>query len=927
MARIPETEIERIKKEVSVLDLAQSRGISFKKQGADFIGLCPFHDDHEPSLVITPESNLWHCFGACNTGGSVIDFLMKLENISFRHAVEKLTGVPELPLAVETLDHQKLLNQVTEFYHQTLHRDPAALEYLAKRGIKSEEAIEVFKIGYANRTLNYAIPAAVREELKKTGVFRDSGHEHFSGSVVIPILDENGNTVEMYGRKVLSNLRKGTPKHLYLPGPHRGIWNRQAFKASKAIILCEALIDALAFWVNGLRNVTASYGVSGFTPELEEAFNLFAIEKAYIAYDNDPAGNQAALTLAAKLSKAGIDVYRVNFPEGLDANAFALKEQDPAAAFKELIDQATPIRLAVQQIAAATSLAASSPAPASELAAQVTDSEIIITISDRIYRVRGLAKRPSSETFKINLRVHHQDKLYIETLDLYSAKHRNQYLINAVKETGLSEDLIRADLARLLPKLEEIQQEQLNAGLPAKEKVYRMTPEEEAETLALLKSPDLISRILADFAAAGTVGEETNKLVGYLAAVSRKLDDPLAVLLMSRSAAGKSSLQDAILSFVPEEDKVKYTAITGQSLFYLEENALVHKVLAIAEGEGAERASYAIKTMQSDKHLTIASTGKDPATGKMRTQEYQVKGPIAIMLTTTAAEVDYETANRFLILTVDEDPEQTRHIHDRQRANETLAGILGRIEAEAVTKRQQNMQRLLKPLLVVNPYAPYLTFLSDRLRTRRDHKKYLGLIRAIAFLHQHQRPKKAVKHNGQTIEYIEATLADIDLANKLASEILGHSLDEMAPATRRLLDSLWRMVGERMKATGKKQEECLFSRREIREAFGWGDTQLRMHLGQLVDLEYLAVKSGQNGRKYLYELLYRGEGENGGKFLLGLSDVKELKAKLRQHLAAVKENPAEKKENPAPSNHAACAKLSEEKNNRQSQQPQAITPP
>jgi hypothetical protein len=130
-----------------------------------------------------------------------------------------------------------------------------------------------------------------------------------------------------------------------------------------------------------------------------------------------------------------------------------------------------------------------------------------------------------------------------------------------------------------------------------------------------------------------------------------------------------------------------------------------------------------------------------------------------------------------------------------------------------------------------------------------------------------------------------------------------------------------------MKATGKKQEECLFSRREIREAFGWGDTQLRMHLGQLVDLEYLAVKSGQNGRKYLYELLYRGEGENGGKFLLGLSDVKELKAKLRQHLAAVKENPAEKKENPAPSNHAACAKLSEEKNNRQSQQPQAITPP
>lgn len=916
MARIPETEIERIKKETSLVDLVQNRGINLKKQGTDFIGLCPFHDDHEPSFVITPETNLWHCFG-CNLGGSVIDFLMKIDNISFRHAVEKLTGVPELPLAAENLDGQKLLNRVTEFYHQTLYRDPAALEYLAKRGIKSEEAIQTFKIGYANRTLAYAIPTEVREELKKTGIFRESGHEHFSGSVVIPILDENGNTLEIYGRKVLSNLRKGTPLHLYLPGPHRGIWNRQAFKASKEIILCEALIDALTFWVNGLRNVTASFGVSGFTPELEEAFNNYATEKVYIAYDNDPAGNQAALALAAKLSKAGIDVYRINFPEGMDANTFALKEKDPAAAIRELIEQATPIRLAVQQIAATAN---PSKNPASDLTAEVTEAETVITISDRIYRVRGLAKQ-RAETLKVNLRIIFQDRLYIDTLDLYNAKHRNQFLSEVVKETGISEDLLRSDLARLVPKLEEIQEQLINDRLPAKEKVYQMTKEEENEALAILKSPDLVDRILADFAAAGTVGEETNKLVGYLATVSRKLDDPLAVLIMSRSAAGKSSLQDAILSFVPEEDKVRYTAITGQSLFYLEENALVHKVLAIAEGEGAERASYAIKTMQSDKNLTIASTGKDPATGKMRTQEYQVKGPIAIMLTTTAAEVDYETANRFLILTVDEEPEQTKQIHDRQRENETLAGILAKLEAEAVTKRQKNIQRLLKPLLVVNPYAPYLTFLSDRLRTRRDHKKYLGLIRAIAFLHQHQRPKKTAKLNGQTIEYIEAALSDIDLANRLASEILGHSLDEMAPATRRLLDLLWQMVQERMKKEGLNQEDCLLSRREIREALGWGNTQLHIHLSQLVELEYLAVKSGQNGQKHLYQLLYNGEGQAGERFLLGLLDVKELKKKLRadmdvrQHLSGVKGNLSPKEKDLSAPVQAPFSQLSEDKNN------------
>ena len=428
MARIPDTEIERIKRDQSVLELAQSKGIDFKKHGNDFIGLCPFHDDHEPCLVITPETNLWHCFGACNTGGSVIDFLMKLENISFRHAVEKLTGVPALPFAADpaivgpagsgSLDRQKLLNQVTEFYHRSFYRDPAAAEYLAKRGIKNEEAVLTFKIGYANRTINYTISDEVRAELRENGIFRESGHEHFSGSVVIPILDENGNTLEIYGRKVLQNLRKGTPTHLYLPGAHRGVWNRQAFKASKEIILCEALIDALTFWVNGLRQVTASFGISGFTPEIMEAFNAYAVEKVYIAYDNDPAGNQAALALAPKFAAAGIDVYRVNFPEGMDANSFVLKTNDPAAALRELIGQATPIRLAVQQTAATAAasvipLAAVPSVPASDLAATIGENEIVLAISDRVYRVRGLAKHPTPEALKINLRVSAGDRFHI----------------------------------------------------------------------------------------------------------------------------------------------------------------------------------------------------------------------------------------------------------------------------------------------------------------------------------------------------------------------------------------------------------------------------------------------------------------------------------------------------------------------------------
>ena len=149
-----------------------------------------------------------------------------------------------------------------------MQQSPDALSYLAERGIDSPEAIEAFKLGYADRTLGLRLPeknrkagAELRSRLVKVGIYRESGHEHFNGSLIMPVFDERSHVVEVYGRKRRDDLRPGTPKHLYLPGPHRGVWNEAALQASSEIILCEALIDALTFWVAGFRNVTASYGV------------------------------------------------------------------------------------------------------------------------------------------------------------------------------------------------------------------------------------------------------------------------------------------------------------------------------------------------------------------------------------------------------------------------------------------------------------------------------------------------------------------------------------------------------------------------------------------------------------------------------------------------------------------------------------------
>ena len=486
-----------------------------------------------------------------------------------------------------------------------------------------------------------------------------------------------------------------------------------------------------------------------------------------------------------------------------------------------------------------------------------------------------MAKNLSYDVLRVNLFAGRGEAYHVDTLDLYSAPKRASFVKLAALELGVEPRVVKRDLGRVLLQLEQLQDEQIQKALEPKEQKPTMSGAEEQEALDLLRSPDLLGRVVADFARCGVVGEEVNKLTGYLAAVSRKLHRPLAVIVQSSSAAGKSSLMDAVLAFVPEEERVSYSAMTGQSLFYMGETNLRHKVLAVAEEEGAERASYALKLLQSEGELTIASTGKDPSSGKHVTHEYRVEGPVAIMLTTTVIDVDEELLNRCLVLSVDEAREQTRAIHAAQRARRTLEGLLARRDRESVVKLHRNAQRLLRPLAVVNPFADRLTFVDTQTRARRDHEKYLGLIDAIALLHQHQRPVKRVEHQGKELAYIEVEARDIAAANRLAHEVLGRTLDELPPQTRRLLVLIERFVEEGCEAQGLDREDFHFSRREIREATGMGQTQLRVHLARLVEMEYLLVHAGMRGRRFVYELAYAHETETGRR-LPDLIDVETL---------------------------------------------------
>ena len=262
--------------------------------------------------------------------------------------------------------------------------------------------------------------------------------------------------------------------------------------------------------------------------------------------------------------------------------------------------------------------------------------------------------------------------------------------------------------------------------------------------------------------------------------------------------------------------------------------------------------------LQSEGELTIASTGKDPQTGKMVTQEYHIEGPVMLFLTTTAINLDEELQNRCLTLAVDESAEQTGRIHQLQRERRTLAGLRARAERQDVLKKLRNAQRLLQTVNVLNPYAPSLTFATARTRNRRDHEKYLTLIDAIALLHQHQREIKTQPAGplgaGSACRYIEVTLDDIALANKLAPEILDRSLDELPPQTRRLLNYIRDLVKQKKKERNAKSA-AHFTRKELRDLCGWSLTQVRVHLERLVESEYLAIRHGRFGSPFVYDLL------------------------------------------------------------------------
>ena len=512
---------------------------------------------------------------------------------------------------------------------------------------------------------------------------------------------------------------------------------------------------------------------------------------------------------------------------------------------------------------------------------EATQNGFTVTYGLRKYEIHGLEKGPRK--LKATIRIELAGKLHVDTLDFYSARARRSLAQDICRIFEQPSETIEADVNKLLLACEQYDPDKQRASNTNPDPVSEISAKDRKEAEAFGKHPDLIKNILADYEKCGLVGEKHNKLLCYLAAVSRKMNEPLSVLILSSSGAGKTALQDATLAFCPPEDVVKLTSLSGKALFYKDELSLKHKILALEEGDGAEDASYAIRNLISAGVLIIESTVKDLLTGRLTTMENRVEGPTTVFVTTTDPNTDSETKSRFWTTSIDESRKQTQAILAFQRQRHSLGGLTGDNQIASIVNKHRNFQRLLKPVAVVNPYADLLAYGDDRLQGRRDQPKYLNLINSIAFLHQMSREIKTLVHNGKMIEYIEVQLEDIKIANNLTNQILGKSLDELSAPARELLLLLDELVDHRFSEFQKIDHDNVpartritFTRRDIREFTGWSRTRVHTYLKELIDMEYVVVESGRNNCLQHHRLLYEGQGKDGSKFVPGLKSVEEI---------------------------------------------------
>jgi DNA primase len=847
---LEEFEKDEIKSKVDIVLLFSHFGVKLSPKGKGFSGRCPWHQDKDPSLSVDREKGLYHCFG-CGESGDVFALVEKMKGVGFREALEYLkphvgilpTTRPAAKAAAQKAetaavpvkdDHPEItLTTVAEHYHKRFCETSEARAYLEKRGIRSPELMRRFQIGFADGSILSMVSNGQKGKLKDLGILTESGRELFTGFLTFPITDEAGHSVGLYARSIEE---KAKLKHLYLPGRHHGVFNRKASKAFNEIILTECIIDALSLIALGLENAQACYGVHGFTEEHLEILKADRVKTVILAFDSDQPGRKASGELASKLLAEGLSVKQV-FPDAKDWNEDLLAGVE-ASAIKAKITEA----------------ALSAPEGLRDaLDVRREGSRFQFTMGGVSYRLWGVREMFTSN-LRVSLRAECKSECFYDNLDLYSARSRTAYSQNLAALFAMEPRRIEKDLLSILEYLEAERDKRLSSADVAPVR-HELTVEERRLGLELLQSPDLFDQIVRDMDALGYVGEELNKQLIYIAASSRKLADPISILILSASASGKSFLVDTVRKLIPPEDVIAVTSLSDQALNYIPDGELLHKFLMLGEAVHSETIEHQIREMLSGHELSRMVAIKDEKTGKMATHTLTKQVIVSAIMSSTSHDINPENASRCFLVNADESGEQTARIHASQREKYSLSRYFDRLHSvPRIISRHHAAQRLLRPLLIVNPFAEHLDFPRSLIRTRRDHERFVDLLR------QYQKEAKRSRDpkSASEVEYVECDTEDYRIAYTIMTGgVMSSTYAEIPRAMAAFYEELRDLFRARARETALKPLEVGLTQREIRKSVAWvGGESAKKYLRRLVALEYLQLShGGERGMRNSYQLV------------------------------------------------------------------------
>jgi len=855
---LEELEKDNIKDRVDIVSLFQEFGVSLNQKGKSWTGLCPFHEDKNPSLSVDREKGLYNCFG-CGESGDVVTLVEKMKHLSFREALsflQKRGGAAPAPntprSALEQESSQKsisleiaerrdsgkthatfTLNEIAEFYHKKLYESKEAKAYLEGRGFKDPAIFTRFKLGFADGSILDVVTNGQREALKVLGILRDKGAEHLAGCIVFPILDENDQVKSLYGRRT----GETEPKHLYLSGPHKGVWNRKASRVYDEIMLAESIIDALSLVALGFENVQAVYGTNGFTDEHLQVLKDDRVKTVVIAFDADAPGRKAAAILKDRLLTEAFTV-KVIAP-AMNEGGQAVKDWNEYLAAGGKAEE-------VKALIAAADV--ESPAPDTKPSCTVKKEMGVYKFSfDRItYQLAGV-KELFVQDLRVNIKAVMDGETFYDKLDLYSARSRASYGVSLSALFGVESKRVERDLAVMLEHLEE----ERNKALFLRPEEKELTPEETRLGMEFLASPDLFDQVVRDMESLGYVGEDLNKKLVYLAASSRVLDDPISVLILSQSASGKSMLVDTVKRLLPPSDVIALTSLSDQALNYIP--SLMYKFLILGEAVHNEVIEHQIREMLSGKELSRLVTLKDPKTGALESRLVKTPALVSCVMSTTRPNINPENASRFFVINTDESRTQTRRIHEIQRKKYTLLRYQEKEKLiPEIIRKHHAAQRLLGKVVVVNRFAFMLDFPDMLMRTRRDHDRFIDLIACVCFFRQFQKQRQ----EAEGLAYVDCDLEDYKIAYDIMIHgVLASTMVELPKSAVELYEELRLLAKERAKKEKLEVKEVSFTQREVREKTGLGHSWIRENMRKLVEYEYVGMSGGrQRGERGSYRL-------------------------------------------------------------------------